>query len=210
MPTSSQALKLKKGVLTEDEVRPTSSGHWPGSQCSVPTGVRSGPQYAFRTPAHCSIVTVYNIGQGLVGGGETCRTRTLCTPLGASLRSSSSINRYREVTPASSHSNQTRNLISGVRRAGPVPTWKLIKWTAGPLPVDVGPVPPGLTDRLSLQSTLLLDPDCVHDATSHHTPRIRRESPQKPDAHSGTAARGAVDQRLTRQRRMIKLARTRM
>ncbi|XP_052259864.1 uncharacterized protein LOC127864196 [Dreissena polymorpha] len=151
MPTSSQALILKKGVLTEDEVRPTSSGHWPGSQCSVPTGVRSGPQYAFRTPVHCSIVTVYNFGQGPVGGGETCRTPTLCTPLGASLRSSSSINRYRGVTPASSHSTQTRNLISGVRRAGLVPPWKLIKWTAGPLPVDVGPLPPGLTDRPSLQ-----------------------------------------------------------
>ncbi|KAH3784358.1 hypothetical protein DPMN_019213 [Dreissena polymorpha] len=59
------------------------------------------------TPVHCSIVTVYNFGQGLVGGGETCRTPTLCTPLGASLRSSSSINRYRGVTPASSHSTQT-------------------------------------------------------------------------------------------------------
>ncbi|KAH3896229.1 hypothetical protein DPMN_020402 [Dreissena polymorpha] len=72
---------------------------------------RSGPQYAFRTPVHCSIVTVYNFGQGPVGGGETFRTPTLCTPLGASLRSSSSINRYRGVTPASSHSTQTRNLI---------------------------------------------------------------------------------------------------
>ncbi|KAH3878198.1 hypothetical protein DPMN_002084 [Dreissena polymorpha] len=30
MPTSSQALILKKGVLTEDEVRPTSSGHLAG------------------------------------------------------------------------------------------------------------------------------------------------------------------------------------
>ncbi|XP_052215292.1 uncharacterized protein LOC127833841 [Dreissena polymorpha] len=80
MPTSSQALILKKGVLTEDEVRPTSSGHWPGSQCSVPTGVRSGPQYAFRTPVHCSIVTVYNFGQGPVGGGVTTGPRRYARP----------------------------------------------------------------------------------------------------------------------------------
>ncbi|XP_052264212.1 uncharacterized protein LOC127867176 [Dreissena polymorpha] len=46
-------------------------------------------------------------------------------------------------------------------------------------------------------STLLLDPDCVYDATCHraccmHAPRSRKESPQKPDAPSGIAARGAV------------------
>ncbi|XP_052224852.1 uncharacterized protein LOC127840473 [Dreissena polymorpha] len=89
MPTSNQALILKKGVLTEDEVRPTSSGHRSGSQCSVPTVV----------------------------------------------------------------------------------------------------------------STLLLDPDCVYDATCHraccmHAPRFRKESPQKPDAPSGIAARGAVDPQI--------------
>ncbi|KAH3721282.1 hypothetical protein DPMN_064202 [Dreissena polymorpha] len=71
MPTSNQALILKKGVLTEDEVRPTSSGHRSGSQCSVPT------------------------------------------------------------------------VVSDVRWAGLVPQRKLIKSTAGPLPVDVGPTPPG-------------------------------------------------------------------
>ncbi|KAH3895808.1 hypothetical protein DPMN_019975 [Dreissena polymorpha] len=42
---------------------------------------------------------------------------------------------------------------------------------------------------------LLMDPDCVYDATCHracstHAPRSRKESPQKPDAPSGIAARG--------------------
>ncbi|KAH3894637.1 hypothetical protein DPMN_018794 [Dreissena polymorpha] len=75
MPKSSQTLILKKGVVTEDEVRPTSSGHRSGSQCSVPTGVRSGPQCAFRTPARCSIVTVYNSEQRLVGVGRDVPNR---------------------------------------------------------------------------------------------------------------------------------------
>ncbi|KAH3693418.1 hypothetical protein DPMN_080850 [Dreissena polymorpha] len=47
-------------------------------------------------------------------------------------------------------------------------------------------------------STLLLDPDCVYDATCHracstHAPRSWKESPQKPDAPSGIAAWGAFD-----------------
>ncbi|KAH3754338.1 hypothetical protein DPMN_189005 [Dreissena polymorpha] len=41
---------------------------------------RSGPQYAFRTPVHCSIVTVYNFGQGPVGGGETTGPRRYARP----------------------------------------------------------------------------------------------------------------------------------
>ncbi|KAH3879471.1 hypothetical protein DPMN_003374 [Dreissena polymorpha] len=50
-------------------------------------------------------------------------------------------------------------------------------------------------------STLLLDPDCVYDVTCHraystHAPRSRKESPQKPDAPSGIAARGAVDPQM--------------
>ncbi|KAH3754345.1 hypothetical protein DPMN_189012 [Dreissena polymorpha] len=47
----------------------------------------------------------------------------------------------------------------------------------------------------------LAGPDCVNDATSHracstHAPRCRKEIPQKPDAPSGTAARGAVDAQI--------------
>ncbi|XP_052237784.1 uncharacterized protein LOC127849102 [Dreissena polymorpha] len=50
-------------------------------------------------------------------------------------------------------------------------------------------------------STLLLDPDCVYDATCHracstHAPQSRKESPQKPDAPSEIAARSAVDPQM--------------
>ncbi|XP_052274639.1 uncharacterized protein LOC127874385 [Dreissena polymorpha] len=105
MPTSSQALILKKSVLTEDEVRPTSSGHRPGSQCSVPTDCAS------RTSVHCSIVTVFNLGQVLVGVGRDMPDRDAVQALGASLRNFSNIKLYQGVTPASSHSIQTRNPI---------------------------------------------------------------------------------------------------
>ncbi|XP_052228112.1 uncharacterized protein LOC127842584 [Dreissena polymorpha] len=108
MATSSQTLILKKGVLTEDEGRPTSSGHRPGSQCSVPTDCES------RTPVHCSIVTVFNLGQVLVGVGRDMPDRDAVQALGASLRNSSNIKLYQGVTPASSHSTRTRNPICDV------------------------------------------------------------------------------------------------
>ncbi|XP_052255149.1 uncharacterized protein LOC127860881 [Dreissena polymorpha] len=81
-------------------------------------------------------------------------------------------------------------------------------FTAGPDRLSISamqPVSPFQYQKLLAlgfrPSTLLLDRDCVYDATRHracsaHAPRSRKESPQKPDTPSGIAARGAVDPQI--------------
>ncbi|XP_052259482.1 uncharacterized protein LOC127863849 isoform X1 [Dreissena polymorpha] len=218
MPKSSQT--LKKGVVTEDEVRPTSSGHRSGSQCSLPTGVRSGPQCAFRTPARCSIVTVYNLEQRLVGVGRDVPDRDAVYTLG---RESAQL--FRHQTLPKGYTNilafdpDSKSYhwcaLGGTGSSTEVyyvnsrPTsGRCRPFAAGPDRSSISleqPVSPFQYQKLLAlgfrPSTLLLDPDCVYDATSHrgcstHAPRSRKESPQKPDATSGTAARSAVDPQI--------------
>ncbi|XP_052277691.1 uncharacterized protein LOC127876438 isoform X2 [Dreissena polymorpha] len=216
MPKSSQT--LKKGVVTEDEVRPTSSGHRSGSQCSVPTGVRSDPQCAFL--ARCSIVTVYNLEQRLVGVGRDVPDRDAVYTLG---RESAQLFRHqtlpRGYTSILAFDPDSKSYhwcaLGGTGSSTEVyyvnsrPTsGRCRPFTAGPDRSSISleqPVSPFQYQKLLAlgfrPSTLLLDPDCVYDATSHracstHAPRSRKESPQKPDATSGTAARSAVDPQI--------------
>ncbi|XP_052217943.1 uncharacterized protein LOC127835547 [Dreissena polymorpha] len=180
----------------------------------------SGPQCAFRTTARCSIVTVYNLEQGLVGVGRDVPDRDAVYTLG---RESAQLFRHQTLpmgyTSILAFDPDSKSYhwcaLGGTGSSTEVydvnsrPTsGRCRPFTAGPDRSSISleqPVSPFQYQKLLAlgfrSSTLLLDPDCVYDATSHracstHAPRSRKESPQKPDATSGTAARSADDPQI--------------